>query len=255
MYVLNLESSNLVLGSNALNTLYISPDDFVGVNSSSPATELHIEGGTDASLTSHGFMVLGGLTGNNIVMDSNEIIARSDGSASDLFLNATGGGVVISGSGGTTFDLLVNGTAAKPGGGSWTTTSDARLKQDVQPFTEGLSEVMQIEPVTYHYISQTGHDTSVEHVGVIAQDLQKISPSMVTECEMELVDGTKGNYLNIDPSAFTYMLINAIQELHTENEQLTNQLQTQDKLYREELDAMKAQLKLIEHRLLSEPLR
>ena len=43
---------------------------------------------------------------------------------------------------------------------------------------------------------------------------------MVDQCEMELVDGTKGEYLSVDPSAFTYMLINAIQELKLENSRL-----------------------------------
>jgi hypothetical protein len=29
--------------------------------------------------------------------------------------------------------LTVNGTASKPGGGSWSTFSDARLKKNIQP--------------------------------------------------------------------------------------------------------------------------
>ena len=116
--------------------------------------------------------------------------------------------------------LTVNGLAAKPGGGSWTATSDARLKQDVHPFTEGLDELMKIDPVTYHYIEQTGHDTKVEYVGVIAQDLQKVSPSMVNELEMELVDGSKGNYLSVDPSAFTYMLINGMKDQQAQIDEL-----------------------------------
>jgi hypothetical protein len=35
--------------------------------------------------------------------------------------------------------LHVNGTAAKPGGGSWTVASDKRLKKNISTFTERLT--------------------------------------------------------------------------------------------------------------------
>ncbi|MDZ4750208.1 MAG: tail fiber domain-containing protein [Flavobacteriales bacterium] len=224
MYLLNQESGNLICGTGGNNTLYISDDDFVGININTPVTELHVGTGTDASLSSHGYFMTGMVTGLNIVMDNNEIMARNDGNTSPLYLNGNGGNMAIGQTVSPSWLLTVNGTAAKPGGGSWTATSDSRLKQNVQPYTFGLDEVLQIEPVSYHYIEQTGHDTSVEHVGVIAQDLQKISPKMVNECEMEMLDGTKGEYLNVDPSAFTYMLINAVKELKAENEALKKRL-------------------------------
>lgn len=83
---------------------------------------------------------------------------------------------------------------------------------------------MKVRPVTFHYIKETGHNTSVEYVGVIAQELQKIVPSMVSETELELTNGSNENYLTVDPSAFTYMLINAVQELKRENDDLRNEL-------------------------------
>jgi hypothetical protein len=36
--------------------------------------------------------------------------------------------------------LTITGTATKPGGGSWTAPSDARLKTDVQPLTDALDK-------------------------------------------------------------------------------------------------------------------
>jgi hypothetical protein len=109
--------------------------------------------------------------------------------------------------------LEVDGTAAKPGGGSWTATSDARLKQDVRAYSDGLNGIASIRPVTYRYNDKSGHDTEKVHVGVIAQELQEVAPYMVGTFEM---DGE--NYLNVDNSAMTYMLINAVKEL---NERLT----------------------------------
>jgi hypothetical protein len=192
----------------------------VGIKTPNPEASLHIQEGVDASLSTHGWMLIGNVDGLNTIFDNNEIMARDDSGTSPLFFNADGGNVAIGQTSTPTWQLTVNGSAAKPGGGSWTATSDGRLKENVEPYSLGLEEVMKIEPVTYHYIENTGHDTRVEHVGVIAQEIQKIAPDMVTEVEMELSDGTKGDYLSVDPSAFTYMLINAIQELKKENEEL-----------------------------------
>ncbi|MFZ4574215.1 MAG: hypothetical protein ACOYN0_07440 [Phycisphaerales bacterium] len=93
---------------NGWNTLNLNPDATnnilmvngggrVGIGSTSPATRLHIEGGSDAEPASGGFLTLGSTTGANIVFDNNEIMARSNGVASTLFLNFDGGTVDISG--------------------------------------------------------------------------------------------------------------------------------------------------------------
>ena len=58
-------------------------------------TQLHVLGGVDASLTNHGFMVLGDVSGNNLVIDNNELIARNNGVPTNLYLNALGGNVGI----------------------------------------------------------------------------------------------------------------------------------------------------------------
>jgi hypothetical protein len=41
----------------------------------------------------------------------------------------------------------VNGNASKVGGGSWATFSDKRLKKDINPFTDGLNILMEVNPV------------------------------------------------------------------------------------------------------------
>jgi hypothetical protein len=47
--------------------------------------------------------------------------------------------------------LSVNGTADKPGGGSWNTFSDGRLKNVGADFIHGLEALAEIQPVHYHY--------------------------------------------------------------------------------------------------------
>lgn len=56
---------------------------------------MQIIGEQDASLTSHGYLTLGSLAGNNIIIDNNEIMARNNGASDDLILQNDGGNVGI----------------------------------------------------------------------------------------------------------------------------------------------------------------
>ncbi len=123
-----------------------------------------------------------------------------------------------------TYTLYVNGDAGKPGGGSWTNSSDRRLKQNIKNYEDGLAEIQKIRPVTFQYNEISGYDTSQEYVGVIAQELQEVAPYMVSENE-------KG-YLDVNNSAMTYMLVNALQKqqefilaLQKDNDELRTRLE------------------------------
>jgi hypothetical protein len=52
-------------------------------------------------------------------------------------------------------------------------------------------------------------------VGILAQELQQAAPYMVTSTGKKMNDGSSG-YLQVDNSAMTYMLINAVKELKQE---------------------------------------
>ncbi len=69
----------------------------------------------------------------------------------------------------------------KPGTSTWTITSDERLKNIEGDYTKGLNDILQLNPIRYHYkngMSRT-FDPSVlatENVGLTAQAVQKLSP-------------------------------------------------------------------------------
>jgi hypothetical protein len=63
--------------------------------------------------------------------------------------------------------IRISGAALKPGGGSWTNSSDRRLKKDIIPYEDGLNEILQIEAVNFKYNELSGYDTNQAHVGVI----------------------------------------------------------------------------------------
>ena len=110
------------------------------------------------------------------------------------------------------FRFDATGVASKPGGGAWATLSDRRLKHDIQPYAKGLDLVLAVRPVTYQYNGLGGTaNIGQVYTGVIAQELQVIAPEMVQP---------RGDYLSVDPSAFTYALINAVQQQQTQIDEM-----------------------------------
>lgn len=148
----------------------------------------------------------------------------------------------INGSTGETYvanNFVVNGTASKPGGGSWAATSDRRLKTNVSPFNTGIEFLKKVKLVNYEYNDQyielTGNKVEGKQFqGVIAQELMEIAPDMVEEFTL----GGK-NYLKVDPSKFTWSLIKAAQEQQVQLDKLTEE----NKEIKAELAEIKKMLK------------
>jgi len=104
--------------------------------------------------------------------------------------------------------------AVKPGGGSWTAPSDRRLKTNIQDFTTGLDAIMKIRPVTFNYNGKLDMPTNEEFIGVIAQEMMEVAPFTVKSMNKKAPEG-EGDYLTVDNSSMTYMLVNAVQEQQT----------------------------------------
>src|SRR5262249_55186516 len=78
------------------------------------------------------------------------------------------------------FLLEVNGTAGKPGGGSWSTSSDARLKKNVHTLSGALDKLLALRGVSFEYIDPAKiHELAGERMGLIAQEVEKVFPDWV----------------------------------------------------------------------------
>ncbi|MEM7040626.1 MAG: tail fiber domain-containing protein, partial [Bacteroidota bacterium] len=99
---------------------------------------------------------------------------------------------------------------------------------NVSPYTEGLSTLSQIKPVWFQYNGKAGiEDTEKRYVGVIAQDMQKAMPHTVRTINYEdEATGEKTDYLEFDPSALDFMLINSVKELAATVEDLKKEMET-----------------------------
>lgn len=110
--------------------------------------------------------------------------------------------------------------AFKPGGGPWADTSDERIKKDVTDYTAGLDQVLQLRPVTYHYIEGTGRDTTKLYHGMIAQEVELVMPEMVEIANLAtaktlLANTTLTDVRLMDIGPLIYALVNSVKELAT----------------------------------------
>lgn len=209
-------------GSSGLFTekMRIKGNGNVGVGTTTPQYKLHVEGTTflNGNVGIGAFPGTAALrVGGSTILDGNVGIGTPAGSHrlevnGITYLN---GLVGIGTSVTSSLMLEVNGNAGKPGGGSWIATSDARMKENVLPYTDGLSMLLKINPVKYHYNRLSGYDTKPEYIGVMAQDIQSIVPYMVGSFQKNGV-----NYYHVDNSPMTYMLINAVKEQQQQIEEL-----------------------------------
>lgn len=114
-----------------------------------------------------------------------------------------------------------DGLAQKAGGGNWGTLSDKRLKHNITHYNDGLNILEKINPVRYQYTNNVNINTlDKQYIGIIAQEVQTLAPYMIEDAVKGWVKDGREDYLAVDPSAFTYMLINAVKELNAKIEML-----------------------------------
>jgi len=99
-------------------------------------------------------------------------------------------------------------------------SSDKRWKENIQPIENALDKVSQISGVEFDWKKLTKEEKKIQHgneghdIGVIAQEIEKVLPEIVTTRE----NGYKGvRYEKIVP-----LLIESIKELKVEIEELKN---------------------------------
>jgi hypothetical protein len=138
--------------------------------------------------------------------------------------NITGGPTaLVVQAGGIQFNFSNSGNATAPG--SWISSSDLRIKENITSINNGLATIGQLNPVRFSM--KKDQLSSPNRHGLIAQELELVVPDVVHETTME-VDGVE----NVKAVAYTELipiLVKAIQELKAEVDTLKS-----------EVDALKA---------------
>ena len=122
-------------------------------------------------------------------------------------------------------------------------SSDARLKNIGKNFTAGLNELNKIQVKNFTFKKDK---EKTPHVGVIAQELQKVFPNAVTK-------GDNG-YLRIRQEDMFYAMINAIKELDIKSKKTNEKIQKMEKdiiLLQEQNTMLMQKLEEMEQKMLA----
>ncbi|MFA5248014.1 MAG: tail fiber domain-containing protein [Patescibacteria group bacterium] len=221
----------LYIGTANGGKMYIKTDGSVGIGTDNPVAKLHVSSSGNTTIK----------VGPNTPWSSNSTIQFGDGdfctigeeSSDDrmafwgkefVFMKSYPyySGYVGIGVSSPSYQLqLGSDSAGKPNGGSWSNTSDQRLKTDIGQINgkEALEKLSQLNGMTYHWINPEEHagETGVR-ASVMAQNLKEVFPQWVTEIDAsgkdkDLVDANGKAYSIGFPADFNAYLIEAIKEL------------------------------------------
>jgi len=203
-YSITSGSNNVAIGTDAL-----------GGGNASNHTIVGYQAGADIGNSSTGNVLLGYKAGTTISSGDDNILIGRDTVVSAITVNTE----IVVGSGLTgkgTNTAFIGGTSGAYNGANvttWATTSDARIKKNVAPISNGLEVVMALESVKFDYKETDAHD-----VGFIAQQYMTVLPEQVSthvanKAQKELVGGDE--VLRIQQNLVPY-LVNAIQQLKAE---------------------------------------
>lgn len=236
----------------------------LGIGTSTPSAELDVQGGRANISSGNPGAVVADPTGDDLVVSgsgqSGISILTSDSIAGNIYFGSPSNNVnmrvyakhnagspflAIEGGGGFTrfsssgsvgigtatpqAKLDVNGGAVKPGGGSWGTSSDRRLKKNIVPLTDALDKLTQLEGVRFEWRNPKEHERGLQ-AGLIAQDVEAVFPDWVFEADAkgadaELVGAEARTKVLSFPHGFNAYLIEAIKELKARNLSLLERLE------------------------------
>ncbi|MFD2823936.1 tail fiber domain-containing protein [Lacinutrix iliipiscaria] len=172
---------------------------------------------------------------NTIADDINSTVVGTynDNTTSTTTLFQVGNGTSSNRS--NAFTVYQNGNAILAG--ALTQNSDRRLKKDIEDLNYGLDEVLNLNPVSYHWKRNPDQPKSL---GLIAQDVQTVINEIVHTAE----DETKT--LSVSYTELIPVLIKAIQEQQEVIENQNEVISSQDKTNTEQTEILQALLIRVE---------
>jgi hypothetical protein len=183
-----------------------------------PTQRMRILSGGDVNIVGNNVRSLGG---SYVLRDSaNTLTGGLFGPKRNWFGCGSDWGPIIAAETGYGIHTYTNGNVSPsgpyvaPGGTTWTNgSSDARKKKNFET-TQGLAEILQVEPIKYHF--NEDDDDSKKRLGFKAQNILPLIPEMVSETGELAEDGSP--YLTVTPDYILPVLVKAIQELKAEND-------------------------------------
>jgi hypothetical protein len=185
-------------------------------NQSGSQIAFHTVGSERARFDSSGNFMVGKTSGNiataGIELRANDdVLITKDGNTS-LYLNRLS-------SNGTTIEFHrsssnIGNVSVSTVGVTYNTTSDIRLKQDIEPL-QATDKLMAMNPVSYAWKADPDGPRSM---GFIAQEMQEVMPEAVSTGDDD------DAMMSMDYGRITPILVSALQDAHRKIEQLESRI-------------------------------
>jgi hypothetical protein len=116
-------------------------------------------------------------------------------------------------------NLRITGAAFKPGGGSWGSTSDIRLKKHVRPLAGALDKLLQLRGVCFEWKEPaTQGNLTGPQLGMLAHEVEAVFPDWVS------IDPE--GYKQVHVRGFEALVIEALRTLKAAQDQMESRQQT-----------------------------
>jgi hypothetical protein len=181
-------------GGSMTDKMIIKNNGYVGIGTTSPSAKLSIEGTT------------GTTSSNLLTIKSNTSFPFGPIHIVD-FINSSGS---------TVGRILMNTSSV-----TYSTSSDYRLKENIDEISNSINRVKQLKPKRFNFIGEA--DRTVD--GFLAHEVAEVVPHAV-DGEKDAIDSTgKPIYQGIDQSAIVPLLTAALQEAIAKIEDLETRIQ------------------------------
>ena len=185
--------------------------------------------------TGSGNIGLGDAAGINVTTANNVICIGTDGNDVDdscyigNIFNATS-------SGGTAVFVNMNGRLG-------TATSSRRFKEGIKPMKNASERLFELKPVTFRYKQEIDpEDTRLQQFGLIAEDVEKVDPDLVTRDK-------EGQPYSVRYEAINAMLLNEFLKEHRRVEAQQSKIDEQEMTIRQLQSSLAQQQKTFESKL------
>lgn len=180
----------------------------IGIGTTAPGAKLEVAGTTSQVIAPESNLTIGSANG------AGGIIFKT-GNVDNGIFTSTGKLGIGTTSPGSYALALVGGDAYKETGTVFSNTSDVRLKENITPFTDGLSIIEKLNPVSYTLNGKGETTKGVSGISIIAQEVKDIIPYTIhtRKAKLNPEDEEPTDLYTFDASPLTFVAVNAIKEL------------------------------------------
>jgi hypothetical protein len=183
-------------------------------------------------------VAVGSLAGQNLTVGNNNIDIGNQGVAGEsgkirIGTKGTHTATFIAGISGKTVASGV-GVIVNSNGLLGTVQSSARFKDEIRPMDKASEAILALQPVTFCYKAELDPG-KIPQFGLIAEDVEKVSPDLVIRDE-------EGKVSTVRYEAVNAMLLNEFLKEHRKVQELEATLARQDKEYRKKLTDQQTQV-------------